>query len=148
MQEHTSGDTDLVSPFTRVSGVALNVTNLDASKAFYTDVLGMAHALTLPVPGKGLEFVMTMSGKATPEETPIILANLGEGPGPGSETFGRVAIMTSDAEAIANRAMAGGYAVTKYDLPEGIEMVVYFITDPDGYRIEVVQGMPPDEYLS
>jgi len=119
---------------TALGGIGLNVTDSERSKKFYTEVLGMKVALVVPVGDKGSEVVMSMSGKIGHGESFIVLANIGPPPGPGKEGFGRVIINTTDAIGIAKRASAGGYKVKKMGTPEH---EVYFVSDPDGYQIEL-----------
>jgi catechol 2,3-dioxygenase-like lactoylglutathione lyase family enzyme len=118
----------------KMGGIALNVTDTERSKTFYVEVLKMKVAFVAPVSDKGSEVVMSMSGKIGQGEPFIVLAHVGPTPGPGKEGFGRVIINTTDAAGIATRASNGGYKVSKMAVP-GRE--VYFITDPDGYQIEV-----------
>jgi catechol 2,3-dioxygenase-like lactoylglutathione lyase family enzyme len=123
-----------LSPTIKIGGVALNVTDTERSKNFYVDVLKMKVAFVAPMGDKGSEVVMSMSGKLGQGEPFIVLAHVGPPPGAGKEGFGRVIINTTDAAGIANRASKGGYKVSKMAVP-GRE--VYFISDPDGYQIEV-----------
>jgi catechol 2,3-dioxygenase-like lactoylglutathione lyase family enzyme len=122
------------APIIKMGGVALNVADSERSKTFYVEVLKMKVAFVLPVGDKGSEVVMSMSGKIGQGEPFIVLAHLGPTPAPGKEGFGRVIINTTDAAGIAARASNGGYKVSKMAVP-GRD--VYFISDPDGYQIEV-----------
>jgi catechol 2,3-dioxygenase-like lactoylglutathione lyase family enzyme len=123
-----------LAPIIKMGGVALNVTDTERSKNFYADVLKMKVAFIAPMGDKGSEVVMSMSGKIGQGEPFIVLAHVGPPPGPGKEGFGRVIINTTDSAGIANRASKGGYKVSRMAVP-GRE--VYFISDPDGYQIEV-----------
>jgi catechol 2,3-dioxygenase-like lactoylglutathione lyase family enzyme len=122
------------APIIKVGGVGLNVTDTERSKNFYMDVLKMKVAFVAPMGDKGSEVVMSMSGKIGQGDPFIVLAHMGPPPGAGKEGFGRVIINTTDAAGIANRASISGYKVSKMAIP-GRE--VYFISDPDGYQIEV-----------
>jgi catechol 2,3-dioxygenase-like lactoylglutathione lyase family enzyme len=122
------------TPITKLGGVALNVTDTERSKSFYIDVLKMKVAFVIPVGEKGSEVVMSMSGKLGQGEPFIVLAHVGPPPGAGKEGFGRVIINTTDAAGIANRASSNGYKLSKMPVA-GRE--VYFISDPDGYQVEV-----------
>jgi catechol 2,3-dioxygenase-like lactoylglutathione lyase family enzyme len=122
------------TPIIKMGGVGLNVTDTERSKSFYMDVLMMKVAFVAPMGDKGSEVVMSMSGKMGEGDPFIVLAHVGSPPGAGKEDFGRVIINTTDAAGIANRASHGGYKVSKMPVP-GRE--VYFISDPDGYQIEV-----------
>jgi catechol 2,3-dioxygenase-like lactoylglutathione lyase family enzyme len=119
---------------TRFGGVGLNVSDSERSKKFYVDVLKMKVAFVVPVGDMGSEVVMTMSGKMGQGEPFIVLANIGPPPGAGKEGFGRVIINTTDVAAIVSRASSGGYEVKKMGDPEH---EVYFVSDPDGYQIEI-----------
>jgi catechol 2,3-dioxygenase-like lactoylglutathione lyase family enzyme len=122
------------APIIKMGGVGLNVSDTERSKSFYKDVLMMKVAFVAPMGDKGSEVVMSMSGKMGQGDPFIVLAHGGSPPGAGKESFGRVIINTTDAVGIANRASAGGYKVSKMPVP-GRD--VYFISDPDGYQIEV-----------
>ena len=60
-------------------------------------------------------------------------------PPPGREGFGRVIINTTDAEAIARKARDAGFETKPVSHP-GLDRPVFFLTDPDGYRIEAYCG--------
>jgi hypothetical protein len=68
-----------------------------------------------------------------------VLANLGEPVAPGRESFGRVIVNTTDAQAMAHRATAAGYVAEALS-PPGADRPVYFLTDPDGYHVELYQA--------
>jgi catechol 2,3-dioxygenase-like lactoylglutathione lyase family enzyme len=133
-----ASSTQAAEPVIKIGGVGLNISDVERSKKFYTEVLTMKVAMTVPVGDKGSEVVLSLSGDLTSGQPFIVLAHLvGKPPGPGKEGFGRVIINTDDAAAIAKRATDGGYKVAKLDSAQMGNRVVYFISDPDGYQIEV-----------
>ena len=73
----------------------------------------------------------------------IILAHFNDDPLPeGKARYGRVVVVTTDAQAVAKRATdAGGTARTLSAPPGG--SVVIFVSDPDGYQIELYQPAAP-----
>lgn len=121
---------------TQIAGPVLMVTDLERSIRFYTQGLGLQVASRLPgKPGPGA--VLTAPGA---ERTPFILLRqqgtvaratppiaLGDG-------LSRIIIRVADAKAAADRLKAAGYAV-----PDLANRRIFFVTDPDGYRYEIMQ---------
>jgi len=124
-----------------LSSVALNVADLARAEKFYLDALGLERTFRYPPDGKLLEVGLSRPG--TKGQMSIILAHFNDDPLPeGKAKYGRVVVMTTDANAVAKRATdAGGAARTLTAAPNG--PVVIFVTDLDGYQIELYQPAPP-----
>jgi catechol 2,3-dioxygenase-like lactoylglutathione lyase family enzyme len=124
-------------PLIRMGGVALNVADMARSEAFYTEVIGLKVAIRVPQDGPPMEIALCVSGSLTGGDPFVVLASLGEPLKPGREGFGRVIINTTGADAVARRATDAGYSATSHG---AADRPVYFISDPDGYRVELYQA--------
>ena len=125
------------TPLIRVGGVALNAADMARSEAFYTEVIGLKIAIRVPQDGPPMEIALCVSGSLTGGDPFVVLASLGEPLKAGREGFGRVIINTTDAEAVARRATDAGYTAEAHG---SAGRPVYFISDPDGYRVELYQA--------
>jgi catechol 2,3-dioxygenase-like lactoylglutathione lyase family enzyme len=128
-------------PVNHFRGMGINVANMETSIKFYTSVFGFKVAKVFPenaAQKDGREVVLNMTGQFAlndTQSTSIVLAHLNDNPLPeGRTAYGRMVMVTSDAEAITARAESLGGKVTK-----GRDPRLIFVTDPDGYRIEVFQ---------
>jgi catechol 2,3-dioxygenase-like lactoylglutathione lyase family enzyme len=120
----------------QIAGPVLMVTDLERSIRFYTEGLGLQVASRLPgKPGPGA--ILTAPGTA---RTPFILLRqrspdvrlmppltLGDG-------LSRVMIRVPDAAQAAARLKDAGYSV-----PDAGGKLIFFVSDPDGYRFEIMQ---------
>jgi lactoylglutathione lyase len=121
---------------TSIGNVALYVSDLARSEAFYTDVLGLE--------------VLTRID--TPEVREVIVGRAGEGsqlmlawrpahdePVTPSGIW-KVYVATDDAQALYDRAVAAG--ATPLEPPRHLErfrVTIAFVADPDGYVVELGQ---------
>ena len=118
----------------RTSGLGLTVSNLERSKAFYTEVLGMKVDARVPAQGAAVEYLLGMTG-STQADTLVVLRQ-GEVK-PGATAFGRIVIVVPNGRKMAERIVAAGYPQAK--IVDGANIV----SDPDGYRIELYQRPAP-----
>ena len=124
----------------RLAGVGINVSDIERSARFYTEVIGLRRAMRAPATGEMRELVLTANGQMG--GTILVLAKLdGQPLTPGREGFGRVITNPPDVEAVARRAEAAGFKVTRLPHQPG-GPVVAFVEDPDGYRVELYQTAP------
>ena len=118
----------------------LRVSDLDKSIAFYTDVLGMqllrksenpAYKYTLAFVGYG----------SNPEHAELELTyNWGQSDYDLGTAYGHIALAVADAYAACEKIKAAGGNVTREAGPvKGGHTVIAFVTDPDGYKIELIQ---------
>lgn len=115
---------------TRVSGLGLTVSDLERSKKFYTEVLGLTVDAQVPAQGKPVELLLGMTGD-TKADTLVVMRQ-GEVV-PGATKFGRIVIVVPDGRKLAERVAAAGYPPAK--IADGTNI----IKDPDGYTIELYQ---------
>ena len=118
----------------------LRVGNLQRSIDFYTQVLGMQLLRTSENPEYRYSLAFVGYG-GNPEQAEIELTyNWGvESYEPGS-AFGHIALGVPDAYGACERIKAAGGNVTREAGPvKGGHTVIAFVTDPDGYKIELIQ---------
>jgi catechol 2,3-dioxygenase-like lactoylglutathione lyase family enzyme len=120
---------DVTKPI-RVSGVSIRVSDLERSKRFYTEVLGLKVGLRIPAQGDAVEYLLGMTGKI--RDDTLIVIRKGEVK-PGATEFGAITIVVHDGRKMAERVAAAGYP------PARIVDGTNFVKDPDGYTIELYQ---------
>jgi lactoylglutathione lyase len=122
----------------------LRVGNLQRSIGFYTEVLGMKLLRTTERPDQKYDLAFVGYGN-NPEHAEIELTyNYGVEHYELGSAYGHIAIGVPDAyatcEAVREKASAHGGAITREAGPvKGGSTVIAFITDPDGYKIELIQ---------
>jgi lactoylglutathione lyase len=118
----------------------LRVGDLQRSIQFYTQVLGMQLLRTTDRPEQKYSLAFVGYG-SNPEHAELELTyNYGvDHYDPGS-AYGHVAIGVPDAYAACDKIRAAGGAITREPGPvKGGNTVIAFVTDPDGYKIELIQ---------
>ncbi len=128
----------------RLLHTMLRVGNLQTSIAFYTEVLGMTLLRSTERPEQKYDLAFVGYGR-NPEHAEIELTyNHGVAHYDLGSAYGHIAIGVTDVAATcaAVRAKAArlGGAITREAGPvKGGTTVIAFITDPDGYKIELIQ---------
>ena len=123
----------------------LRVGNLQRSIDFYTQVLGMTLLRTSENPDYKYTLAFVGYG-SNPDHAEIELTyNWGvESYEPGT-AFGHIALGVPDAYAACEKIKAAGGNVTREAGPVmGGSTVIAFVTDPDGYKIELIQRADAD----
>ena len=123
----------------------LRVGNLQRSIDFYTQVLGMTLLRTSENPDYKYTLAFVGYG-SNPDHAEIELTyNWGvESYEPGT-AFGHIALCVPDAYAACEKIKAAGGNVTREAGPVmGGRTVIAFVTDPDGYKIELIQRADTD----
>jgi catechol 2,3-dioxygenase-like lactoylglutathione lyase family enzyme len=115
----------------RVSGVGIRVSDLERSKQFYTDVLGLKVGAKVPANGEPFEYLLGLTGNI--REDTLIVIRKGEVK-PGATEFGNIVIVVPNGRAMAERVVAAGYKTAR-PIVDGTN----FVRDPDGYMIELYQ---------
>ena len=118
----------------------LRVGNLQRSIDFYTQVLGMQLLRTSENPEYKYTLAFIGYGK-NPEHAEIELTyNWGVESYDLGSAFGHIALGVQDAYAACDKIKAAGGNVTREAGPvKGGTTVIAFVTDPDGYKIELIQ---------
>lgn len=114
------------------------VHNLEASMKFYTEVFDFTvtrevkfpehgfDLVYLVVPGSDFELELTYNYDAEPY-------TIGNG-------FSHLALGVDDLESIHAKCLESGYETTKMMGLPGKDLSYFFVTDPDGYRLEVMKN--------
>jgi catechol 2,3-dioxygenase-like lactoylglutathione lyase family enzyme len=138
------------TPDLGLTAAALNVSDLARSEKFYIDFLGLERTFRYPPEGKLLEVGLSRPGSklasspAGVGQMTLILAHFNDDPLPeGKARYGRIVVVTADAQAVAKRATDAGGQTRTLSAPQGGGPVVIFVTDPDGYQIELYQPAAP-----
>ena len=118
----------------------LRVGNLQRSLDFYTGVLGM----TLLRRSENVEYKYSLAFvgyEGNPAQAEIELTyNHGVDDYDMGTAYGHIALGVPDAYAAVDKIKAAGGNVTREAGPvKGGATVIAFVTDPDGYKIELIQ---------
>ncbi|TMH12222.1 MAG: lactoylglutathione lyase [Betaproteobacteria bacterium] len=128
----------------RLLHTMLRVGDLQRSIAFYTEVLGMRLLRTTERPEQKYDLAFIGYGN-NPEHAELELTyNYGVAHYELGTAYGHIAIGVPDVAATCNmvreKASALGGAITREAGPvKGGTTIIAFITDPDGYKIELIQ---------
>lgn len=117
----------------------IRVMDLEKSLKFYTEALGLKETRRKDFPDEEFTLVflsddlgqheIELTYNYNPEE-PYVIGN----------GFSHIAVAVDDLEASRNRHIEMGYEVSKLMGLPGSPPRYYFITDPDGYDVEVIRG--------
>ena len=121
----------------------LRVGNLQRSIDFYTKVMGMQLLRTTDRPEQQYSLAFLGYG-SNPEHAEIELTyNYGVDSYDMGSAYGHIAIEVPDAYAACDKIRANGGKVTREAGPvKGGSTVIAFVTDPDGYKIELIERKP------
>ncbi|WP_421783991.1 lactoylglutathione lyase [Kiloniella litopenaei] len=127
---------------TTILHTMIRVRDLDRSVAFYRDALGMTEFRREDYP-EG-QFTLSFMGysEATTIELTYNYAPVEYTHGSG---FGHIALAVSNINAVCERLTSMGVKISRqpgpmaYRASSGNRDVIAFITDPDGYQIELIE---------
>ena len=124
----------------RILHTMLRVGDLQRSIDFYTQVLGMNLLRTTERPEQKYSLAFVGYGR-NPEHAELELTyNHGVESYELGTAYGHIAIGVPDVYAACERIRASGGNVTREPGPvKGGSTVIAFVTDPDGYKIELIQ---------
>ncbi len=124
----------------RILHTMIRVANLDASRRFYCESLGMRVLREREYPdGK---FTLCFLGYGPEEDTCVIelTYNWGKTDYVLGDAWGHVAIGTDDIKAAVERVRASGGKVVREPGPmKHGTTVIAFVEDPDGHKIELIE---------
>jgi len=125
----------------RILHTMLRVGDMQRSIDFYTKVMGMTLLRTTDRPEQKYSLAFVGYG-AEPQGAVLELTyNYGVDRYELGSAFGHIAIAVPDAYAACEKIRAAGGAVTREPGPvKGGTTVIAFVTDPDGYKIELIQA--------
>ena len=124
----------------RLLHTMLRVGNLQRSIDFYTKVLGMKLLRTSE--NAAYKYSLAFLGYGTnPDHAELELTyNHGVDSYDMGSAYGHIALGVTDAYAACEKIKAAGGDVTREAGPvKGGTTVIAFVTDPDGYKIELIQ---------
>ena len=126
----------------RILHTMLRVGNLQRAIDFYTQVLGMQLLRTSENPEYQYSLAFVGYEGGNPGQAEIELTyNWGTETYDMGTAYGHIAIAVADAKAACEKIRAAGGNVTREAGPvKGGTTVIAFVTDPDGYKIELIQA--------
>jgi lactoylglutathione lyase len=118
----------------------LRIGDLQRSIDFYTRVLGMTLNRTTERPDQNYSLAFVGYG-TNPDHAEIELTyNYGVESYEIGTAFGHIALGVADVYAACKKIREGGGNVTREPGPvKGGTTVIAFVTDPDGYKIELIE---------
>jgi lactoylglutathione lyase len=124
----------------RVLHTMLRVGDLPRAIDFYTRVLGMKLLRTTERPEQKYSLAFVGYG-SNPDHAEIELTyNHGVSQYELGTAYGHIALGVDDAYATCEKIRAAGGKITREPGPvQGGATVIAFVTDPDGYKIELIQ---------
>lgn len=119
--------------------VCIRVMDLEKSVEFYRDAIGLIETRQKDFPEHGftLVYLSDEDGKYELELTynydqkePYTIGN----------GYSHIAVSVEDLEGAREKHIEMGYEVTKLSGLPGTDPSFYFVTDPDGYRVEMIRS--------
>ena len=125
----------------RILHTMLRVGDMQRSLDFYTKILGMRLLRTTDRPDQKYSLAFVGYGPESEHAVLELTYNYGVDTYDLGSAFGHVAIAVEDAYAACAKIKAAGGNVTREAGPvKGGTTVIAFVTDPDGYKIELIQS--------
>ncbi len=124
----------------RLLHTMLRVGDLQRSIDFYTRIMGMKLLRTTDRPEQ--KYTLAFVGYASnPDQAELELTfNYGVAAYESGTAFGHIALGVPDVRAACEKIRAGGGTITREPGPvKGGSTVIAFVTDPDGYKIELIE---------
>ena len=126
----------------RLLHTMLRVGDLQRSIAFYTQVLGMTLLRTRDNPDYKYSLAFLGYG-SNPDHAELELTyNWGVDTYEMGTAYGHIALGVPDVYAACEKIRSAGGAITREPGPvKGGSTVIAFVTDPDGYKIELIERL-------
>ena len=125
----------------RLLHTMLRVGDMQRSIDFYTQVMGMQLLRTTDRPEQKYSLAFVGYGDEREHAVLELTYNYGVDRYDLGSAFGHIAIAVEDAYAACAKIRAAGGNVTREPGPvKGGTTVIAFVTDPDGYKIELIQS--------
>ncbi|MEE2963081.1 MAG: VOC family protein [Acidobacteriota bacterium] len=127
-----------------LGSVALNVADIPRAEKFYSETFGLVRTFQYPPEGDD-PFEIGLGRPGQPGGMGLLLVHLNDDPLPEDKSaYGRIIINSSDARALAEKAVAAGAKMLR-DLGQPGGPVILFLCDLDGYEFELYQPAPGGE---
>jgi catechol 2,3-dioxygenase-like lactoylglutathione lyase family enzyme len=127
-------------PATMLMGVGFATADLNRTLHFYRDGIGMVELTRLPL-GEVVEVILGFDrGSKSPPN--IMLLGRADGKplaGAGGAAGDKTVLSVSDVAAVSARLTAAGFAPAPIRANPAMDVSNFFVTDPDGHRLEIVQ---------
>lgn len=117
----------------------LRVMDLDKSLEFYQGALGLTEQRRIDYPEHGFTLVY-LSDQPGGYELELTYNYNPDKPYEIGNGYSHMAVETKDLQTSHEKHQNMGYQVTKLMGLPGSEPTYYFVTDPDGYRVEVIKA--------
>ncbi|MGX7060132.1 VOC family protein [Vagococcus humatus] len=121
----------------KMAHTCIRVKDLDASLAFYQAAFNFKESRRRDFPENKFTLVyLTLPGDEYELELTYNYDSEGYDLGNG---YGHIAISVNNLEELHQQHQANGFNITDLKALPGVPPSYYFITDPDGYKIEVIR---------
>ena len=117
----------------------IRVKNLEESLKFYRDALGLVETRRKEFPEYKFDLVY-LSNELGGYEIELTYNYDVENPYELGNGFSHTAIGVDDLEGMRDKHISLGYEVTDLKGLPGSKLNYYFVTDPDGYKVEVIRN--------
>lgn len=118
----------------------LRVGDLEASKKFYTEALGMKVLREKEYPDGKFTLCFIGYGDESSNTVLELTYNWGRTEYTIGDAYGHIAIGTDDIKATCERVRSLGYKVTREPGPmKHGTTVIAFVEDPTGYKVELIE---------
>lgn len=117
----------------------IRIMDLEKSMRFYKDVLGLVETRRMDYPDYKFSLVY-LSNEEGGYEIELTYNYDQEKPYEMGNGFSHIAIGVDDVEAERERYLELGYEVTPLKGLPGQKPHYFFVTDPDGYKVEVIKN--------
>lgn len=130
---------------------ALNVLDLEKTEAFYVSMLGMKPVLRMGREGDRLrEVTLNFAGDLyAPESSLVLNADSARTEPYKFDAFSRIAFRVRDIDAVVERMRAAGHKIlSEPRTMPGTSLKLAFVEDPNGARVELIEGMASAQELN
>lgn len=123
---------------TKLLHTCLRVMNLDESLKFYKEAIGLIESDIKDFPENKFTLVY-LTDETKTHEIELTYNYDQEKPYVIGDGFSHIAISVKDLEGMREKHKKMGYKVSDLSGLPGEKPRYYFVTDPDGYRVEVIR---------
>lgn len=117
----------------------IRVKDLDKSFKFYTEELGFVESRRREFPDKKFDLVYLILPESPDYELELTYNYDQEEAYELGSGYGHIAISSPDIKSLREKFLGKGYEVTEIRGLSKDSNKYFFVTDPDGYRIEIIE---------